>query len=76
MKALKTVLLLTLCLSLQGCLVAGVAGVAVGATGAVIGTGAKVVGAAGRAVIPGESKKDREAREFKAWQKSHKAANR
>jgi hypothetical protein len=58
-----------MCLALQGCVAAGAA---MGATGAVVGTGAKVVGAVGRVVVPGESKKDREAREFKAWQKAHK----
>jgi hypothetical protein len=41
-----------------------------------VGTGVKVVGAVGRAVVPGESKKDREAREFKAWQKAQKAKKR
>jgi hypothetical protein len=70
MKPLNIIVILTACLALQGCIVAGAA---VGATGAVVGTGVKVVGAVGRAVIPGESKKDREAREFKAWQKAHKA---
>jgi len=70
MKPLNITVILTACVALQGCIIAGAA---VGATGAVVGTGVKVVGAVGRAVIPGESKKDREAREFKAWQKAHKA---
>lgn len=70
MKPLNIIVVLTSCVALQGCIVAGAA---VGATGAVVGTGVRVVGAVGRAVIPGESKKDREAREFKAWQKAHKA---
>ena len=73
MKPLNIIVILSTCLALQGCIVAGAA---VGATGAVVGTGVKVVGAVGRAVIPGESKKDREAREFKAWQKAHKAEKR
>ncbi len=70
MKPLNILMILTACLALQGCIVAGAA---VGATGAVVGTGVKVVGAVGRAIIPGESKKDREAREFKAWKKAQKA---
>ena len=70
MKPLNILMILTTCLALQGCIVAGAA---VGATGAVVGTGVKVVGAVGRAAIPGESKKDREAREFKAWTKAQKA---
>ncbi len=70
MKPLNIIVILSVCLGLQGCIVVGAA---VGATGAVVGTGIKVVGAVGRAVVPGESKKDREAREFKAWQKAHKA---
>ncbi len=56
-------------LGLQGCLVAGLA---LGAGGTVIGTGAKVAVATAKAVIPGESKADREKREFKAWQKAKK----
>ncbi len=71
MKPLNILMILTTCLALQGCIVAGAA---VGAAGAVVGTGVKVVGAVGRAAIPGESKKDREAREFKAWKKAQKAA--
>ena len=71
MKPLNILMILTTCLALQGCIVAGAA---VGVTGAVVGTGGKVVGAVGRAAIPGESKKDREAREFKAWKKAQKAA--
>lgn len=70
MKPLNIIVILSVCLGLQGCIVVGAA---IGATGAVVGTGIKVVGAVGRAVVPGESKKDREAREFKAWQKAHKA---
>jgi hypothetical protein len=70
MKPLNILMILSTCLALQGCIVAGAA---VGATGAVVGTGVKVFGAVGRAAIPGESKKDREAREFKVWKKAQKA---
>jgi hypothetical protein len=38
----------------------------------VVGTTGKVVVGAGKAVIPGESKKDREEREFKEWKKSQR----
>jgi hypothetical protein len=38
----------------------------------VVGTTGKVVVATGKAVIPGESKKDREKREFKEWKKSQR----
>ena len=58
-KTVPVALLLTAFL-LQGCLAAAavgvVAGTAVGVTGAVVGGAAKGVGAAGRAVIPGDSK--------------------
>ena len=57
---------------LQGCLAVGVAGAVVGAGGSVVGTSAKVVTATGRAIIPGESKKAREKREYEAWKKSHR----
>jgi hypothetical protein len=70
MKSLNSFVILIICLALQGCVAAGAA---VGVTGAVVGTGVKTAGAVGRAVIPGESKKAREAREFKAWKKAHQA---
>ena len=58
----------SLCLSLQGCMAAAavgtVAGTAIGVTGAVVGGAAKMGGkavvATGKAVIPGDSAKDRE----------------
>lgn len=66
-------------LSLQGCLAAAavgtVAGTAIGVTGAVVGGAAKVGGkavvATGKAVIPGESDKDRDKREYEAWKRSN-----
>jgi len=61
--------LLTAAAGLQGCLAVAAGGAVVDATGAVVGTGAKVVVATGKAVIPGESREDREKREFKAWKK-------
>lgn len=73
MKPLNIIVILSACLVLQGCILAGAA---VGATGAMVGTGVKVVGAVGRAMVPGERKKDREAREFKAWQRAQKAKKR
>lgn len=64
--------LLALGLSLQGCMAAAavgaVAGTAIGVTGAVVGGAAKVGGkavvATGKAVIPGDSDKDREAGQY------------
>lgn len=65
-------------LSLQGCMAASavgtVAGTAIGVTGAVVGGAAKVGGkavvATGKAVIPGESAKDRDKREYEEWKRS------
>lgn len=52
--------------SQTGCVAAAVAGTAIGVTGAVVGgaakAGGKAVGAAGRAVIPGDSRKDKDER--------------
>ena len=56
-KSVGLALVLT-ALMLQGCLAAAAVGTAVGVTGAVVGGAAKGVGAAGRAVIPGDSRKD------------------
>ncbi len=47
-------------LALQGCLAMAVGGAAVGATGAVVGGTIKGGAALGRAVIPGDSRKDRD----------------
>ena len=64
--------LVALSLALQGCLAAAavgtVAGTAIGVTGAVVGGVAKV---GGKAVIPGESAKDREEREYEEWKRSN-----
>jgi len=63
-------------LTLQGCAVAigTVAGTAIGVTGKAVGgaakVGGKVVVATGKAIIPGESKKDRERREYEEWKRS------
>ncbi|WP_299005399.1 hypothetical protein [uncultured Caulobacter sp.] len=58
--------LLAAALSQSGCVAAAVASTAIGVTGAVVGgtakAGGKVVGAAGRAVIPGDSRKDKDER--------------
>ncbi|WP_425995738.1 hypothetical protein [Caulobacter sp. DWR1-3-2b1] len=70
--------LVALGLTLQGCLAAAavgtVAGTAIGVTGAVVGGAAKMGGkavvATGKAVIPGESDKDRDKREYEEWKRS------
>lgn len=53
-------------LSQTGCVAAAVGGAAIGVTGAVVGGAAKVggkaVAATGRAIIPGDSRKDRQER--------------
>ncbi|PZR37468.1 hypothetical protein [Caulobacter segnis] len=61
--------LIAVALSQAGCVAAAVgtvAGTAIGVTGAVVGGAAKVtgkaVGATGRAILPGDSRKDRDAR--------------
>lgn len=64
--------LLAVAATSQGCLAVAAGGAVVGATGAVVGTTAKVAVGAGKAVIPGESKKDREKREFKEWKKAQR----
>jgi len=77
-RLMSTVALVALGLSLQGCIAASavgmVAGTAIGVTGAVVGGAAKVGGkavvATGKAVIPGESAKDREKREYEEWKRS------
>ncbi|WP_421736749.1 hypothetical protein [Caulobacter sp.] len=59
-------------LTLQGCMAASavgtVAGTAIGVTGAVVGGAAKIGGkavvATGKAVIPGDSDKARQARQY------------
>lgn len=60
MKRIRLILVLAYALGASAC-VSTVVGTAVGVTGAVVGTTAKVggkaVGAAGRAVIPGDSRK-------------------
>ena len=58
MRSLVPIALLLTAFALQGCLAAAAVGTAVGVTGAVVGGAAKGVGAAGRAVIPGDSRKD------------------
>ena len=71
--------LVALSLALQGCLAAAavgtVAGTAIGVTGAVVDgvakVGGKAVVATGKAVIPGESAKDREKREYEEWKRSN-----
>ncbi|MFT4254606.1 MAG: hypothetical protein QM608_19230 [Caulobacter sp.] len=62
--------LMAVAVGAQGCLAGAVAGAAVGTAGAVVGTTGKVVVGAGKVVIPGESKKDREKREFREWKKA------
>ncbi len=77
-RLISTIALVALGLSLQGCIAASavgmVAGTAIGVTGAVVGGAAKVGGkavvATGKAVIPGESAKDRDKREYEAWKRS------
>jgi hypothetical protein len=58
--------LLAAAVTQTGCVAAAVAGTAIGVTGAVVGgtakAGGKVVGAAGRAIIPGDSRKDKDER--------------
>lgn len=58
--------LAAIALSQTGCVAAAVGGAAIGVTGAVVGGAAKVggkaVAATGRAIIPGDSRKDREER--------------
>lgn len=76
MTLLKIAALVALGFSLSGCLAAAAAGAAVGVTGAVVGTGTKVVAATGRAIIPGESKKEREKREYREWQAANKKAKK
>ena len=52
----------TTALLLQGCIatvVGATAGAAVGVAGAAVGATAKGVGAVGRAIIPGDSRKDK-----------------
>lgn len=58
MRILPPAALILTALMLQGCVVAAVAGTAVGVTGAVVGGTAKVAGAGVRAVVPGDSRKD------------------
>jgi hypothetical protein len=77
-RLISTAAILALGLALQGCLAASavgtVAGTAIGLTGAVVGGAAKVGGraavATGKAVIPGESAKDRDKREYEEWKRS------
>jgi hypothetical protein len=77
-RLMSTAALIALGLSLQGCVAASavgmVAGTAIGVTGAVVGGAAKVGGkavvATGKAVIPGESAKDRDKREYEEWKRS------
>ena len=76
MSMLKPFALLLTGLALSGCVAAAAAGAVVGVTGAVVGTGAKVVVATGKAIIPGESKADREKREYREWQAAKKKAKR
>lgn len=65
-QTLVAAVLLAAALAQTGCVAAAVAGTAIGVTGAVVGgtakAGGKVVGAAGRAVIPGDSRKDKDER--------------
>jgi len=63
----RSLIILVLALGLSGCIgtvVGATAGAAVGVTTAVVGTtakvGAKAVGATARAIIPGDSKKDKD----------------
>ena len=65
-----TTAVIALGLSLQGCIVAGAA---VGATKTVVHTGTRVVVATGRAITPGESREQRDKREYKAWKKARRA---
>lgn len=64
--AILVAALLATSLTQAGCVAAAVAGTAIGVTGAVVGgtakAGGKVVGAAGRAIIPGDSRKDKDER--------------
>ena len=76
MSVLKFAALVAVGLSLSGCIAAAAAGAVVGVTGAVVGTGTKVVVATGRAVIPGESKAEREKREYREWQAAKKKAKK
>jgi hypothetical protein len=55
-KILTAALLLGTSFYLQGCLAVAAGGAVIGATGAVVSGTAKGVGAAGRAVIPGDSR--------------------
>jgi hypothetical protein len=62
--ALAVSLIIT-AIACQGCVAAAVgavAGTAIGVTGAVVGGTAKVAGAGVRAVIPGDSRDDRDER--------------
>ena len=63
-------------MALSGCVAAAATGLVVGVTGAVVGTGAKAVVATGKAIIPGESKADREKREYREWQAARKKAKK
>lgn len=74
MPALKSLAVIMAVLALGGCVAVAVGGAVVGATGAVVGAGAKAVVATGKAIIPGESKADREKREYREWQAARKKA--
>jgi len=76
MTVLKTMFVLLAGLALSGCVAVAATGVLVGVTGAVVGTGAKAVVATGKAIIPGESKADREKREYREWQAAKKKTKR
>jgi hypothetical protein len=62
----KTMIFATLAVAallLQGCIatvVGATAGAAVGVAGAAVGATAKGVGAVGRAIVPGDSRKDKD----------------
>jgi len=76
MPVLKSLAVLVAGLALSGCVAAAVGGAVVGVTGAVVGTGTKAVVATGKAIIPGESKADREKREYREWQAAKKKAKK
>ena len=76
MHAVKLALVVLTCLTLSACVAAAAAGAVVGVTGAVVGTGARAIVATGKAIIPGESKADREKREYREWLAAKKKAKR
>jgi hypothetical protein len=76
MPAVKVIAVVLAGLALSGCVAAAAAGAVVGVTGAVVGTGTKAVVATGKAIIPGESKADREKREYREWQAAKKKAGK